>query len=144
MQCVFDRIKNVSLANGYNSAVETRKTISVIDTTTFQASMKIYQNNQYQLEASSPFTVTSNQPIYLGISEENKNPNFKFVVQNCWATPSADKFSSVRYMFFHSKCPLDSTYRVVKHDDDHYNFVIDAFAFIQVNLFSVSLFILCF
>jgi len=131
MQCIFSRSRNVSVANGYETSVGVATNFTKTAKTTFEASMTIYDST-YSTPATTPYKVTSRQPIYIGIKEDNDNVNFKFVVQDCWATPGSNMMDAVQYMFFHKKCPLDDTYSMANQADHRYQFSIDAFSFIAV------------
>ena len=66
--------------------------------------------------------------------KENTDVNIKIVVQDCFATISPMIPSDSRnYMFYKDKCPLDQTFNPIKIDNNHFNFAINTFSYIEVS-----------
>ena len=138
MKCTFDRTKTVSTSNSFNST-DRLDTIYRLSTTIFKVSMAIFTSSSYLKIAGNPFSVTSFQPIYIGIKEINQNENVKFIVHQCYAT-SYFNIHTVRYTFFDKQCALDPTFKIESYTYNHFNFFIAAFKFIEIRK---SVFIHC-
>ena len=136
MKCSFDRRLNVSIGNGIE-IIDNRNnnwtTFEDTATSSFKASMNIYTTSSFLQVAQSPFSVTLNQPIYLGIKQEGSTSSLKFVVTSCHATPSAQRINRLSYPFFYDKCPLDQTFKTIQSTNNEFRFTIDAFRFISIN-----------
>ena len=78
--------------------------------------------------------------MYFGITKKNTDENIKIVVQDCYATTSKEISNNLHYLFYKNKCPLDETFKVIKVDSSNFNFVINAFRYIEV---SKAVFIQC-
>merc|ERR1719421_609321 len=132
LKCKFDRRLNITNAE----AVEVKdkeETFEKTSLTNFTASMTFYENNLFTTAAAVPLQVDAFQPIYIQIQGVNNNTLFKFVTEDCYATPTADPLSSTRYLFFEDKCPMDSTYMEYNANSiNEYSFKIDAFTFIKL------------
>ena len=138
MKCTFDREKTASTSNSFNSTDKV-DTIYRLSTTTFNVSMAIFTSPSYLKIAANPFSVTSFQPIYIGIKEINHNENVKFIVHQCYATPDFN-IHTIRYTFFDMQCALDPTFKIESYNNNHFNFSIGAFKFIEIRK---SVFIHC-
>jgi hypothetical protein len=131
MRCIFDRSINVSTSNSFDTGDANGGVFNSSAVTSFNASMAIYDSSSFLKVADHPFTVTSHQPIFIGIKEINNNENFKFIVHQCFATPSSSRYG-LHYMFFDLKCGIDSTFKMLSNSNDHFNFQINAFRFIEI------------
>jgi hypothetical protein len=140
MECQFERSINMSTGNGFNATHHFRGHINASAITDFNANMGIYTNSYFSQIAPRPFTVSSSQPIYIGIREAHENKLFKFIVHQCFATPTSSMRSTYIYTFFLQKCPTDDSFVILNADNNQFNFVIEAFKFIQV---SKSVYIHC-
>ena len=100
MKCVFDRRVNVSSVNGFNATEVVDGIVDGSGFTKFTASLSLFDSDSFLKPALTPLTVTSFEPIFIGIKEENADERFKFVVHRCYATPTADAQDAIRYMFF--------------------------------------------
>ena len=56
--------------------------------------------------------VTDFEPIYMQITALENQQLFKFVVEDCYATPSPNPLHPTKYMYFDDKCGLDNTFQV--------------------------------
>lgn len=103
--------------------------------TEFNISMNIYTSSSFFIVAEKPVTVTSNQPLYVGITETRNNVNYKFVVNRCYATPISDPKSPQYYLFFEKKCPLDRSFQLLSTQNNNrtFNFKIGSFNFIKLH-----------
>ena len=134
MKCEFSRMVNVSTKNSFNVTTN-KKMIEVtsLSRAQFNLLMAIFEDVRFNKAELSPIEVSSYEPIYTSIWEKNKNKLFKFVVRECYATPTASK-TGPRHTFFHNKCPADDTFAIVQPTHDHtFNFVVRAFKFIQIS-----------
>merc|ERR1719427_1592594 len=95
--------------------------------------MKLFTNQLFNDIAPDPFSVSHAQPLYIGITEKNGNPNFRFVVHKCHAAP-ANSPHEVFYTFLYDKCSLDKSFRILRSDSNTYMFTIEAFEFLSYQL----------
>lgn len=134
MKCVFPRKKNVSMDHqGYNVTDGYTKTENHTSIAHFKVEISVYDSPTFMRKALTPVTVSTNQPIYIGIRKMNQNKNFKIVVQQCYATPRTKIHDKTSYIFFHNKCPLDSTFKLLNWNQNEFNFVIKTFRFIKIS-----------
>ena len=140
MRCIFDRSLNVSTSNSFRMRDTDGNTFNSTAVTTFNASMAIYVSSSFSIPVESPYTVTHFQPIYVGIKGIHNNENFKFIVNQCFASPSANRGVGISHIFFDSKCSADNTFKILGSGDNYFNFKIDTFTFIQIRK---SIFIHC-
>jgi len=133
MECIFDRRVNVSTANYYEVTLDLEGLqANQSDRIEFNASMAIYTSDSFLTIAPSPLSVTSFQPIYVRIEEGYENELFRFVVNQCYATPEASGESGTQYTFLDRKCPLDPSFEQLDQTIDRFDYKIDAFTFIEV------------
>lgn len=133
MECVFPRNKNVSIGEHYNVTDSITRIYNKSSVGLFRTFISVYDSSSYIRTAINPVTVTSNQPIFIGIKKMTENKNLKMIVQQCFATPTADVNDETSYIFFHNKCALDSTFRILKYNEHEFNFVINTFKFIKIS-----------
>ena len=71
------------------------------------------------------------EPIYIQIAQSHNNKMFKFIAEECFATPTSNPNDLTKYLFFEGKCKLDSTFKEYnKNTPSKFSFSIDAFKFI--------------
>ena len=133
MECVFPRKKNVSIGDHYNVTDSITRTINSSSLGTFKTFIAVYDSPSFMRRAITPVTVTTNQPIYIGIKKITENKNFRMIVQQCFATPSSNIHDVTSYIFFHNKCALDSTFKMINWNQHEFNFVIKTFKFIKIS-----------
>ena len=78
MQCVFPRKKNLSLAE-YNVTDGYTHTVNTSKLKEFDVNIGVYDSSTYIRYALTPITVSTNQPIYIGIKKRTENKNLKMV-----------------------------------------------------------------
>lgn len=133
MRCEMDRRMTVSTSTYFNASGVALDGGDFNDTADAKvdASIDLYSSSSFNIPADSPITVTSQQPMFVGINQKNNQQNVKLVVTQCLATPTRD-IRGVAYTFFDKKCPLDPSFKQVTAGPHHFNFQMDAFTFIEV------------
>jgi hypothetical protein len=132
IQCTFNRRLNISSAVVVN-VVDKREDFEVMSKTNFTAEMKVYESSLFTNVASSPHEVTSYEPIHIQIQGVNSNHMFKFITEQCYATPTPDPNSFTRYLFFDEKCGVDDTFKELNKDTwNKFSYSINAFKFLRV------------
>lgn len=133
LQCKLDRELTVSSDHYFNASqvIQTAGSFNGSGLSDVRVSLDLYSSSSFQIAESGPITVTSDQPMYVGIRQDNNDEHFKIVVNSCFATPNAD-INGLEYAFFDQKCPLDRSFQESSKGPHHFNFQIDAFSFIQV------------
>merc|ERR1719427_779609 len=95
--------------------------------------MKFYESSAFDVARAGSIEVTLDEPIYVGVEKTYPDANLKMVVQDCWATDTANSAASAfNYLFTHQGCGLDSTFRTITENDNSFNFQINTFIFIQM------------
>jgi len=132
LQCKFDRRFNIT--NAVAAIVSNKEeTIKKESITNFTASMTFFQDKQFTMPVQGSLQVAAFEPIYIKIRGVNNNTYFKFVTEDCYATPTADPMSTTRYLFFTNKCPIDGTFMEIDNNYmNTYTFSIQAFTFIKL------------
>ena len=133
MSCLFERKHTVVTNKGYNVAEKSLITKNISSSAKFDINIAMYESSAFATELSYPVQVTVNEPMYFGIKKKDTDENIKIVVQDCYATTSKEISNNLHYLFYKNKCPLDDTFKIIKVDSSHFNFVIDAFRYIEVN-----------
>ena len=72
--------------------------------------MALYTTVDYSTLALSEHVVRSDQNIYVGIEDQGNSTSLKFIVNDCFATPTPSPDDPIQYMFFKQKCALDTSY----------------------------------
>jgi len=142
LRCSMQRNIHTPVGAHYN--VTEKRFLGKINRTSqadFNIRMDIYKNGDFAQVLNNP-TVTSFDPIYISIREVNDNKLLKFIVQQCFATPSSERgVDVVSYTFFYNKCQVDDSFELIKPSSEHhYNFKVAAFKFIRL---SKSVYIHC-
>jgi len=133
LQCDFNRRLGVSNSKATKVGAYKAPTVVKKAKTNFTAAMIFYTSLQLDTPAVTPLQVDAYQPIFIFIESVHPNPSLKFITEECYATPTADANSVVKYLFFHERCAIDMTFRPLSLQNNHeYAFSIDAFAFITV------------
>ena len=142
ISCLFER-KHTVTNKGYKISkklLSELSSLSMSSSAGFDIDIAMYESSAFATQLSSPIQVTVNEPIYLGITKNNTDGNIKIVVQDCYATTSKEISNNLHYLFYKNKCPLDETFKIIKVDSSNFNFVINAFRYIEV---SKAVFIKC-
>ena len=139
MSCMFER-KHTLETKGYN-VTDKSLTTNISSSAEFNISIAMYESPVFDTKLTYPIQVIVNEPMYFGITmKENTDVNIKIVVQDCFATTSKDIANNQNYLFYKNKCPLDETFQTLKLDNNHFNFVINTFRYVEV---SKAVFIQC-
>lgn len=132
LQCFFDR----ELQIHYGNAIEIKdreESFEQARKTAFVATMEMFTSPDFKHLSQSPYHVTAFAPIYMQIRGIHNNQLFKFIVQDCYATPTADPEDKKQYLFFDDKCKLDQTYKELHHGTvNKYMYKVNAFTFIKM------------
>ena len=56
--------------------------------------------------------MTAFEPLYISVQAFEGQDLFKFIVEDCYATPSGDPMDTTQYLFFNNKCGVDESYKV--------------------------------
>ena len=132
MSCMFER-KHTLETKGHNVTDKTLTT-NISSSAEFNISISMYESPVFATKLSYPIQVIVNEPMYFGITmKENTDVNIKIVVQDCFATTSEDIVNNHNYLFYKNKCPLDQTFKTLKLDNNHFNFVINTFRYVEVS-----------
>ena len=140
MSCLFERKHTVKTNTGYNVAEKILKSKNMSSSSDFDIKITMYKSSAFATELTYPIQVTVNEPMYFGITKKSTDENIKIVVQDCYATTSKEISNNLHYLFYKNKCPLDETFKIIKVDSSNFNFVINAFRYIEV---SKAVFIQC-
>ena len=143
MSCLFERKRAVKTNKGYKISkklLSELSSLSMSSSAVFDINIPMYESSAFATELSYPIQVTVNEPMYFGITKKHTEENIKMVVQDCFATTSKEINNNLHYLFYKNKCPLDETFKTIKVDSSHFNFVINAFRYIEV---SKAVFIQC-
>lgn len=132
MKCSFNRNVNVSSSSGYEAQEDDWSIFNASVNLNFRADMTLYTSSSFLQPAGVPFSVTSYQPIFVGIKQQGTTDQLKFVVNDCYATATADRDNRHAYHFFVDKCPLDPTFEIVDSDNNDFRFRINTFTFIHI------------
>ena len=132
MKCLFPRKTDVSTSEGYNTS-EVAREYNVLSSSKFKTTISMFDSTSYATQLSYPIQVTLNELIYVGVSKDNPQDDIKLVVQDCYATASGRIDDSLSYLFNKDKCPLDATFQIKSITKGSFNFVINAFRFIQIS-----------
>ena len=139
MSCMFKRKLGLG-TKGYEATYKI-PTTNISSSAEFKISMAMYESPLFATELSPPIQVIVDEPMYVGITmKENVDKNIKIVVHDCYATILPFIPYDRNYLFFEKKCPLDQTFKTLKMDNNHFNFVINTFRYVEV---SKAVFIQC-
>ncbi|XP_044047286.1 uromodulin-like [Siniperca chuatsi] len=73
-----------------------------------RASMSLFRNSNYtETYPAGTVTLPVGSPLYVGISVEERDPDFAVVLEDCHATHSSNPDDPMRYSLIHNKCPTD-------------------------------------
>ncbi|KAM9769952.1 uncharacterized protein ACNS7B_006867 [Menidia menidia] len=71
-----------------------------------RASMSLFRNSNYsQAYPGGRVTLPVGSPLYVGVSVEERDPNFAVVLETCFATHSSNPEDPMRYSLIQNKCP---------------------------------------
>jgi hypothetical protein len=129
--CVFDRSLNVSSVDGFTTGIDDGGETNLTQSTNFEAELDLFISPLFDTPMSRPMAFSSFEPMFIQVKESNYNPNLKFVVHQCFATPTAD-INGPSYMFFGLKCPIDPSFQTLSSTNNHFEFTLEAFTFLQV------------
>lgn len=135
MKCMFSRTQNISLFQGgfeVTNSTSYTKTINSSEIAEYDITMSIYTSTDFLTKSPAPLKVAINEPIHIGVKKAGSTSKTKIIVEKCFATPTSS-IDDDSYIFFHNKCPLDSSFQIMKSNHNDFNFVFNAFRFIQLS-----------
>lgn len=130
LECSYVKDVFVSMHDGYKAVNKvTKQSSNSSSKGVFEASIDFFESTLYTKRVEYPIEVTLNEQMYIHVSME-ENPRVKMVVEKCYATDSPTLYGET-YVFFINKCPFDNTFQILSTGENHFNFRINAFEFIQ-------------
>uniref|UniRef100_A0A8C5R9H8 Uromodulin n=1 Tax=Leptobrachium leishanense TaxID=445787 RepID=A0A8C5R9H8_9ANUR len=118
IRCYYERNMIISLITAINPYVG-NATVTISGFAKIDVSMGLFQDASYNTTYdSSEVWLSTTSIIYVGaiIKKQNNSP-FVLVLQNCYATPTANSLSSFRYNIIENSCPnrKDPTIQVLEN-----------------------------
>jgi len=132
--CAFPR--NSTLSIDYTALLASQVINAPLGIGAFILSMKLYQTDNYEFEEMKRNFSTKDK-LYVQVELENGDDSLAVSINKCWATPTSDKFGSIRYDLISDRCPVteaaaENNLWMPRNGADHKaQFYFQAFAFIR-------------
>ncbi|XP_029286412.1 LOW QUALITY PROTEIN: deleted in malignant brain tumors 1 protein-like [Cottoperca gobio] len=105
--CVYPLDTDASLNVAIRPVLELASGVSGSGTKA-RASMSLFRNSNYAVAyPAGQVLLPVGSPLYVGVSVEERDPSFTVVLEDCYATHSANLDDSTRYLLIQNKCPSD-------------------------------------
>ncbi|KYO40568.1 beta-tectorin [Alligator mississippiensis] len=100
-QAAFDqRVATIHVKNGSSGSFES------------QLSLNFYSNAKFSTKKEAPFVVETSEigsDVFAGVEAKGLSGRFKVVLNNCWATPTAEYFYQIQWPLITKGCPTDDS-----------------------------------
>ncbi|XP_041839601.1 deleted in malignant brain tumors 1 protein-like isoform X2 [Melanotaenia boesemani] len=105
--CTYPLDTDVSLNEAIRPSLELAGGVSGSGTKG-RASMSLYRYSNYsETYPAGQVTLPLGSPLYVGVSVDKEDPSFAVVLEDCFATHSANPEDSMQYPLIQNKCPTD-------------------------------------